>query len=73
LKVVLNTEKILAIELYNAAQAMDFRRPVKTSSFLEKFLAEYRKKVEFVQYDVLMYEGINKTIQFLNETEFKRL
>lgn len=73
LKVVLNTEKILAIELYNAAQAMDFRRPVKTSSFLEKFLAEYRKKVAFVQYDVLMYEGINKTIQFLNETQFKRL
>lgn len=73
LKVVLNTEKILAIELYNAAQAMDFRRPVKTSSFLEEFLAEYRKKVAFVQYDVLMYEGINKTIQFLNETEFRRL
>ncbi len=73
LKVVLNTEKILAIELYNAAQAMDFRRPVKTSSFLEKFLAEYRKKVAFVQFDVLMYEGINKTIQFLNDTDFKRL
>ena len=73
LKVVLNTEKILAIELYNAAQAMDFRRPVRTSSFLEKFLAEYRKKVAFVQFDVLMYEGINKTIQFLNETDFKRL
>ena len=73
LKVVLNTEKILAIELYNAAQAMDFRRPVKTSSFLENFLAEYRKKVAFVQFDVLMYEGINKTIQFLNETDFKRL
>lgn len=73
LKVVLNTEKILAIELYNAAQAMDFRRPVRTSSFLEKFLAEYRKKVAFVQFDVLMYEGINRTIQFLNETEFRRL
>ena len=73
LKVVLNTEKILAIELYNAAQAMDFRRPVKTSEFLEAFLQEYRKKVAFVQFDVLMYEGINKTIQFLNETDFKRL
>jgi histidine ammonia-lyase len=73
LKVVLNTEKILAIELYNAAQAMDFRRPVKTSEFLETFLGEYRKKVDFVQFDVLMYEGINKTIQFLNDTGFKRL
>jgi len=73
LKVVLNTEKILAIELYNAAQAMDFRRPIKTSPFLEKFMQEYRKKVEFVQFDVLMYEGINKTIQFLNETGIRRL
>lgn len=73
LKVVLNTEKILAIELYNAAQAMDFRRPLKTSPFLEEFLKTYRKQVEFVQHDVLMYEGINKTIGFLNSTDFKRI
>ena len=71
LKVVLNTEKILAIELYNASQAMGFRRPDKTSPFLERFLKEYRKKVAFVEYDVLMYEGINKTIGFLNKTEMK--
>ncbi len=73
LKVVLNTEKILAIELFNAAQAMDFRRPEKTSPFLENFLKEYRKKVAFVERDVLMYEGINKTIDFLNETKFRKL
>ena len=73
LKVVLNTEKILAIELYNAAQAMDFRRPAKTSPFLEKFISAYREKVGFVQRDELMYEGINKTIRFLNETKIKRL
>jgi histidine ammonia-lyase len=73
LKVALNTEKILAIELYNAAQAMEFRRPVKTSPFIENFLKEYRKKVEFVQHDVLMYKGINKTIEFLNATKTKRL
>lgn len=73
LKVVLNTEKILAIELYNAAQAMDFRRPLKTSEFLEQFIYEYRKKVAFVQHDVLMYVGINRTIGFLNETDYKEL
>ncbi len=73
LKVVLNTEKILSIELYNAAQAMDFRKPIKTSPFLEKFMGDYRKKVSFVERDELMYEGINKTIDFLNNTEFKRL
>jgi histidine ammonia-lyase len=73
LKVVLNTEKILAIELYNAAQAMDFRRPVKTSAFLEKFLKAYRRKVEFVQQDVLMYKGINKTVEFLNDFEIRKI
>ncbi|MCK3683325.1 histidine ammonia-lyase [Maribellus sp. YY47] len=73
LKVALNTEKILAIELYNAAQAMDFRRPVKTSPFLENFLKDYRKKVSFVEQDTVMYEGINKTIDFLNHTQTRRL
>ena len=73
LKVVLNTEKILAIELYNAAQAMDFRHPLKTSSFLENFKKEYRKKVEFVERDILMYQDINKTIEFLNKTEIRKI
>ncbi len=73
LKVVLNTEKILAIELYNAAQAMDFRKPVQTSPFLEKFKNEYREQVAFVNHDVLMYKGINQTIDILNQTTFKRL
>lgn len=73
LKVALNTEKILAIELYNAAQAIEFRRPVKSSPFIENFLKDYRKKVEFVQHDVAMYVGINNTIEFLNSTKFKKV
>ncbi len=73
LKVVLNTEKILAVELYNAAQAFEFRRPLKTSPFLESLLGEYRKQVEFVHHDVLMYERINKTLEFLNSGKFIRL
>ena len=66
LKVVLNTEKILAIELYTAAQALEFRRPEITSPFLEQFLESYRSSVPFVHHDVLMYEGMNKTTEFLN-------
>jgi histidine ammonia-lyase len=73
LKVVLNTEKILAIELYNAAQAMDFRRPIKSSPFIERFIKEYRKMVSFVEEDIVMYEAINLTIDFLNTTKFNRL
>ena len=72
LKVADNTLKVLAIELYNAAQALDFRRPLKSSSYIEGFVAEYRNHVEFVEEDTLMYEGINHTIRFLQEGKFIR-
>ncbi len=70
LKVADNVMKILAIELYNAAQAMDFRRPLQTSPALEDFLAQYRTRVAFVKEDTLMYEGINETIDFLETGRF---
>jgi histidine ammonia-lyase len=73
LKVVLNTEKILAVELFNAAQAMDFRHPAKTSPFLEKILKDYREIVAFVNHDVVMYERMNKSVEFLNRTKFNKL
>ena len=71
LKVAQNIYSILAIELYNAAQAIEFRRPAKTSEYLEKFLIDYRKRVAFVSEDTLMYEGINKTIDFLEKGDYK--
>jgi histidine ammonia-lyase len=67
LKVAENTGRILAIELYNAAQALEFRRPARTSPFLEDFVAQYRTRVAFVEEDTLMYEGINNTIDFLDK------
>ena len=70
LKVANNVLSILAIELYNAAQAMEFRRPAKTSVQLESFLADYRKQVSFVSEDTLMYVGINKTIDFLEKGRY---
>ncbi len=66
-KVMENLERILAIELYNAAQAMDFRRPAKTSSFLEVILKQYRQKVSFVTEDKVMYDDINRSVEFLQE------
>ena len=66
-KVMENLERILAIELYNAAQAMDFRRPAKTSSFMEVILKQYRQKVSFVTEDKVMYDDINRSVEFLQE------
>ncbi len=70
LKVALNVQKILAIELYNAAQALEFRRPKKSSEYLENFFVQYRQDVDFVEQDTLMYEGINETIKFLDKGKF---
>ncbi len=47
-QVMLNLERILAIELFIAAQALDFRRPVKSSTYLEDFISKYRERVKFV-------------------------
>ncbi|MBB4034368.1 histidine ammonia-lyase [Dysgonomonas hofstadii] len=65
-KIMDNLNHILAIELMNAAQGIDFRRPAKTSPVLEEFLKEYRKEVPFVNEDIVMYKEIHKTVAFLN-------
>ncbi|MHC1702722.1 MAG: histidine ammonia-lyase [Tenuifilaceae bacterium] len=70
LKVVDNTERILAIELFNAAQALEFRRPAKTSSYLEEFMAQYREIVPFIEEDRIMYIEMDKTIEFLRSGSF---
>ena len=64
-KVVLNTERVLAIELFNAAQALDFRRPLKSSPAVEAIHAAYRKVVPFIVGDEVMYPHIAHSIEFL--------
>ncbi|TKG91008.1 histidine ammonia-lyase [Puteibacter caeruleilacunae] len=70
LKVAENTLKILSIELYNAAQALEFRKPLKSAPYIEEFVAQYRHHVSFVKEDTLMYEDINKTVNFLRKGKF---
>lgn len=69
LRVADNLERVLAIELFNAAQALDFRRPLKSSEAIETFVAEYRKHVEFVKTDKVMYTEIAKSVNFLQNYE----
>lgn len=64
-KVALNTERVLAIELFNAAQALDFRRPLKSSPAIEAIHAAYRKAVPFISEDEVMYPHIETSVQFL--------
>ncbi len=69
-RVVKNTETILAIELLNAAQALEFRRPLKTSPRLENIFNEFRKHVSFVKEDRVLHVDIKKSIQFLQTHNF---
>lgn len=66
-KVVLNTERVLAIELFNAAQALDFRRPLRSSEIIETIHNNYRKVVPFIVDDEVMYPHIAHSIDFLRK------
>ena len=70
-KILDNLENILAIELMNGAQGLDFRRPEKTSPILEEFMAAYRAEVPFVKDDIIMYKMIQKTADFLGRYRFE--
>ena len=71
-KVVQNSERILAIELMNAAQALEFRRPLRSSETIENIFDAYRKIVPFVDNDTVMFPHIATSVKFLNEYELAR-
>ena len=66
LRIVENLERILAIELMNASQALEFRRPAKSSDFIESFVKIYREEVPFVDADRILHYDIERSIAFLN-------
>ena len=66
-RVVCNTERVLAIELFNAAQAIEFCRPARTSPLLEGLVADYRRHVPFIDNDTVMYPYIAASIRFLQD------
>lgn len=69
-QVVLNTERVLAIELFNAVQALDFRRPLKSSPLLESLHDSFREKVPFITDDEVMFPHIASSIEFLRTHSF---
>ena len=71
LRVMDNLERILAIELMNASQAIEFRRPLQSSEFIEMFLSSYREEVPFVKEDRILHYDIEKTVTFLNSFQIE--
>jgi histidine ammonia-lyase len=64
-EVVENVYQVLAIELFTAAQALDFRRPKKSSPVIESFIEEYRKLVPFLHEDEQMHPHMVNTKNWL--------
>lgn len=67
LRVVDNTERVLAIELFNAAQALDFRGPSESSPAIYEWHKEYRRVVPFIENDCVMHPWIEASVKFLRQ------
>ena len=66
-RVILNLQRILAIELLNAVQAIEFRRPLKSSAVVEKIVSDYRKVVSRNTVDRVLAIDIQQSVIFLQQ------
>lgn len=69
LRIIKNLEKILAIELLCAAQAFDFRRPLKSSKILEEVHKYIRKKIPHITEDTILSKKINLALEIIRSNE----
>ena len=69
LQLIENVERVLAIELLTAAQALDFRRPSTSSPFIENIMKAYRSKVSFNERDRLLHTDMQASVDFLRTFE----
>ncbi len=64
-RIIDNLFSIQGIELLNAAQAIEFRRPLKSSEYLENLYASFREKVPYVSEDVYLHPLMKKSKEFV--------
>lgn len=65
LRVIDNVERVLAIELLTAIQALEYRRPLRSSPEIEKIVSSFREKVSFNDEDRVLRDDMTKTVDFL--------
>ncbi len=66
LRIIDNIEKVLAIELLIAAQALDFRRPAKSAEAIEALHQSFRKSISFNVEDRVLHDDMIKAVEFLS-------
>lgn len=69
LRIIKNLEKILGIELMCAVQALDFRRPLKSSLLIETCHQYFRKYIPHANSDRFFYTEIKKAIDIIRKKE----
>ncbi len=69
-EVLNNVTYILAIELWYACQALDARRPLKSSDTIEKIHSLVREKVSYVTDDRVFNIDIEAVYQLIQTTDF---
>lgn len=72
-RVVENVDRIIAIEFMTATQALEFRRPAKSSPLVENILEQYRKEVKPLVEDRLLSKDMHQTVTFLKKLNLKDL
>jgi histidine ammonia-lyase len=73
LNIIINLEKILAIELICAAQGFDFRRPLKSTTILNSCHDYVRQKIPTVDKDRVFSEDINVALGLIKNKELVRV
>jgi histidine ammonia-lyase len=73
LRIAENLEKILGIELFTAIQALEFRKPLRSSAFIEDLVKAFREVIPFINDDKVMYPEIEKSIHFIRTYDWKQL
>lgn len=66
-RVIKNVEKVLAIELLTAVQALEYRKPLESSPEIESLVKEFRKKISFNETDRFLHGDMMKALKFMNE------
>ncbi len=64
-RVIENLERLIAIEFMTAAQALEFRRPLKSSAFVENVINQYRKVIKPLEDDRFLSSDMHETVSFL--------
>lgn len=73
LRVVQNVEKIIGVEVFCAAQAIDFHRPLKSSKIMTAVHEHVRSKIKHIEKDGIMNNLMETSIEMVKNKELRQV